>query len=73
MHFMFRYQVESLLCTVFDSKDTQGWIQGGGGSRGAPPPPEIFSIPRSRYSNRAVTVCSKLFKDFDVLLSAINV
>ena len=29
---------------------------GGGGDKGVGEPPKIFSIPRSRYSNRAVTV-----------------
>ena len=51
----------------------QGQIQGG--SKGPlDPPPKIFNIPRSRYSNRAVTLikqsqylCSELFKDCYVL------
>ena len=34
----------------------QGRMQGGGSKGALDPPPKIFSIPRSRYSNRAVTV-----------------
>ena len=39
-----------LIVYVFAGADT------GGSSRGALDPPKFFSIPRSRYSNRAVAL-----------------